>query len=979
MGDSASANWLLAHLLNGGAPPKDEPDDTPPEPDGVVCRRGDPDAAADDVDVPDDHDAEPGEIVTASGDPDDVKLCRIGDARPRSTLPESAALIETETKALLSIEALRRSARTAVANVQTDEQRRKQVDAAVATMHKAPLIRTAKFNGTIRHTAASESIEPLPVGRHFLMHGMGSGKSTSCSATIPAWRDELLSGNVVAYIPASYERADDFEAMVRADLAAAGLNVEVRNFQAIGRLCTNDALKPTVMALYDAGLSTRDKCATCSEKKGCRYLRQQAPMSGGVAIIQQARIAVGFSPEIDGDGRIVATFFDESILGALLRHFELRADHLRKSIKITPRRQAKETDAEFAKRVAECKAHSTVFNDWRKRISKLVSSGDLVWPAAVDGKRPASYIQHRLSMDDLRAHGFLQFRELTAGDVKLREGNSTDYMRLLMDVSNRFDNVEGARVRGAKNSAISQYFADLRAAASANIEAGTLDFNVELSSGDMLRLIECIVAFIEAVESNKHRNDTQSTIALRETVIARGGKSRKVRNIQWMSIAKIPQAYLDGAVAFLDGTGDPQITASAIGERFDGWKVSGGRAERPHARTIKFLGMPVGASQMLHHDDAPPWIALGAQRIVVDGQGYKRGKAVETVKQRTLDLAKRRSDSNASGVERLLMGLTHEYRGKSIGIISSKVFRTAAEGRQWSTDAGILWGHHGAVAGSNAWKDHDVLIALGDYLPPVDTLEQTALALSAADPAGPAVITTGRFKQAYEPLKGTDDVIVRIGHDDPLVDRLIRMMVAGQQEQVYERLRMSSRTADTPCTLIAIDRLGTTEFWDEVQHVEPPRVWDTFVKLTGREPVSAADAYKTCGALFATKKAAQEWWKAEMDHRRVKLGDFPQLALAAKGGIEKVDLSYKQLELIGENTGLNCKEPVKVDANNRVSNQPRSALFNVTWEVFLAAEAEVGRGRKLERRLTEIVGQTVSVKAVLRAIENAVALGLLAK
>ncbi|MBS0244883.1 MAG: hypothetical protein JSS20_22150, partial [Proteobacteria bacterium] len=309
---------------------------------------------------------------------------------------------------------------------------------------------------------------------------------------------------------------------------------------------------------------------------------------------------------------------------------------------------------------------------------------------------------------------------------------------------------------------------------------------------------------------------------------------RVVRSMSAGRMARIPELIQRAPIIFSDATGSIELLGLLLRETSSHWTLKEGAAARPHAKTIKLTAHGLANASALTPNTNARWIGEGSSRIVARGNRYTLGERSESSAGPPIALKSLRRDAGARRMERALMKLAHERAGKEIGIIGPKRLVEGLKKRAWTK--GIVFGHHGAVAGSNAFKSCDALIVVGQFRPPVWDVEDQALALSLADPAR-VVETTGRFVTTDTALRGTELVIRECGHADQLVNEVLRLQSEAQQSQAYWRLRMTNRAAaHEACELIATDALATDMVWDDVQDLEIPHEVELFRARHGREP-----------------------------------------------------------------------------------------------------------------------------------------------
>ena len=174
--------------------------------------------------------------------------------------------------------------------------------------------------------------------------------------------------------------------------------------------------------------------------------------------------------------------------------------------------------------------------------------------------------------------------------------------------------------------------------------------------------------------------------------------------------------------------------------------------------------------------------------------------------------------------------------------------------------------HHGAILGSNRWKDFDAVVLIGrEQLPPV-AAERQARAIWGDAPAA-ALSLTGAYQaegRAHDLRNGAAPAVKVWAHADPRVQALVELKRERAMAQAIDRLRLIHRPADAPGEIyvlsnlpvpgLVVDRLMRL---DDLLDGGTPLERAMARMAEGMLPLSPAWLHEKMADLFTSKRTAE--------------------------------------------------------------------------------------------------------------------------
>ena len=717
--------------------------------------------------------------------------------------------------------------------------------------------------------------------RYFMGEEAGSGKTSAFALVCGESAKKLKAGWNILYFAKNTKNSDDVARRVTEQLAKHGVTDGVINVKAAHKLCHNVQLLPKIEKSVKAGFPVADICKGCPLKASCKYQRTLVPERGKVIIMQMAHVRVGRLPPLgEGAGPVLLSFFDESPLAELTRTVELQTSFAIQPIRVHAKKVNAESKslssdpvvkaAELARRKQAAEDKALEYQTTANRVLDylLALSNCQIIP-----KEKPSATSARIRIPMLHLDTVLGM-ELD-GNIDIPPNLRSRTNALMEAFSLAGEDCGTYRTEGARDRFYAETLQNFRAELNEENTDSAVKLSMRGYAEANLRLIDSLAFLMTAIAKNRDRQDHISTLTVTEYYprTKRGDKRKRkpTRTIGATMIAEIPAVITNAPIIFSDATGDVKILGRILGEETSNWKITGGCAQRPFAKTLKIIGQPTASSQLRDGALVNSWIAGRSGRVKLEGNLFEDGFVTEDKTRKEIDLDAKYAHSNAKNLERLIYVLTHQRRGKAGGIIGPKSFVTALSKMPWFKELNLVVGHHGAVAGKNDWERCDYLIVLGQLRPPVWAAEDVALGLALNDQKRRPIRTTGVFLPIDTYLYGQNGFMREVSHEDPLIATVLDQMCAGQQRQAYDRLRVTNRqSAEEACELIVADTVASDVTWDDLQFINPVNELGAYRAVHGREPAGAADALRTAPWLFKNygqaKKRLRELRASEVAH-----------------------------------------------------------------------------------------------------------------
>lgn len=812
--------------------------------------------------------------------------------------------------------------------------------------------------------------------RFFLNEEAGAGKTTAfvdaCAENLSALRKGF---NIVAFVK-NTKNALALETKLVEALSPRRETDRIINCMAADKLCHNDEAKPKISKCVKAGHPVADVCSGCKLKDECKYQRSLAAQSGKILIYQMAHMKVGALSALTQkvSGPVLLSFVDESPISEMAQVVQLPIREINSDIKVVPKRAKPKKhdlpgDLERRQRAANTSALEDELALNRARAYLHDVARMMLIPRE---DKDQLTTRARVPMTCLAG----AFGQELGAQLRDEFGNLVPGPPISIDKLQTPVNahVDAARIGGedfgafARPGARERFNAEVMRKFRMDVlkerPEGYVDEKWYGYAAKHLRKVDAIAQIMLAIDKNHGRKDHLSTIVVTD-YYARQKKGDKrprqpTRTIGATVFAEVPAVIRSAPIVFCDATGDKDLLGLLLGEETAHWEITSGKATRPFATTTKIFGQPSSSSQLREHKLLTDWLAARVGRVKVDSQLYENGEATEDNTRPTINLNTARAHSAAKNLERLVMVLAHERQGKRGGLIAPKTLAEAITQRSWARKAGLVIGHHGAVAGKNDWAACDYLIVIGQFRPPVWAAEDLAMGLALNDPMKRPISTTGKFERVDAALLGANAWMRSVTHADPLVAAVLEQLCEAQQRQAYDRLRMTNRSSEAEyCELIAVDNVATNIEWDRFKEMLPVNELDAFEAIYTRTPSSAVDAARTAPELFANSEQARKRLR-EIKKSRTEKVDHKSSSPA------RTPIENSPPILIGDRAGgSNCGP---VCSCNR---QKRGRQTQVTVELLAALQDAINRlgrsKRKLEADLKSL-GYRISATTIHRLL-----------
>jgi hypothetical protein len=847
--------------------------------------------------------------------------------------------------------------------LQTPSIPRVHIDALRKTVHervKAHFTFEARRRGNLKQDKHLHFKSDRIVPRFVMGEAMGSGKSTSFARVIHENKAILDAGENILAIVQSGDRANDLEENLE--------GLKVRNVRAAPNRCDEPLRLPKVQQLYDAGLPVDMACNGCPLKKDstCRYWSQFTPAAGEVIIAQLAHLKIGHLKALteDGAGPLFMTFIDESPLSAMTNISEISRAALLKPLVVAMPKIADEDrklvdvyDDETKAWVPTCRAadieatNAKINVELRQVLDMLVSLIDgnkPIWTVLrpdekrKDAKRAA--ISSRVPLAALKAAGFWKRHMSMAGYGKQLFPN----MCLdLMDWA-PMNSVHAAR---------KHFHGKMLESAGKRMASGA-SISGKGQAAAAVKMLDSVISIMTVIGMNEDMPGDLSTITIKQPTGKAIGVGRVT--ISAGSVAEIPAIVKKSAIMFADATVSLPLLGMLMREDTAAWTISRGDAHRPFSTTYKVHGAPVAAAQL---GPARTKEALDASEVVSGGSKFSWGRPVAT-KADIVDMRKLPRHANARMIERYVQWIMAHRPGRKIGIIGPMKLIGRENGtggfrrRPWAKD--VVFGHHNAVVGSNAFENVHVLFVIGQNRPPVEAVEEIAMAYALE--AKQAVITTGEYPKVDVALEGRVGreaaalgiarSVKEVAHVDPLVNEVLHQLSSQQQVQAYERARMTNRMDPAEhVEVFAIDQLATSMQWDGVLQFHDASELAIFEARHGRKPSGPVEAVKMAPDLFVNRKQAQ--WV--LSHLMPPLVTIVSPQGPSVSGVSGRQESPNMTQAEGALTykGL-LAAPDTVGQKTMASPHPESAFASISMQTALATFKATGTVRTFAQALRDL-------------------------